>query len=48
MVLEAAPDLLWQSVIEIEKCEEDIISSFLLRLGTYDNSIILLEWSFNA
>ena len=34
--------------IKIEKCKEDIISAFLLRLSTYDNSRILLEWSYNA
>ena len=35
-------------MIETEKCEEDIISALLLRLWTYDNGRILLEWSYNA
>ena len=39
---------LWQSVIEMEECEEDIMSTLLLRLGTYDNRRILLEWSYSA
>ena len=35
-------------MIEMEECEKDIMSTFFLRLETYDSSRILFEWSYNA